>query len=765
MYEMKRILKFIAPLFLTIVSTLTLSAQSLNKDTTIYYYPKGVAVISTPKETYFLKQIPASTSILNSAFVEKTHTSSIKDISYVVPNLYIPDYGSKLTSAIYIRGIGSRYSPSPSVGLYVDNVPYIDKSAYDFDLMDIDRIEVLRGPQGTLYGRNALGGIIHIRTISPFAPSATKINLFAGNYGTYRGSFNTNHKISNNLAFSLGGFYSHQDGFFTNKFNGKKADKSVSAGGRFKLGWKIAPRWSAEATAHLENTDQDAYPYGKYDKATGKTSSPNYNDTNSYKRLMSTNSLVITHNAAKWKMNLISSYQYLNDTMKLDQDFSPASLFTMMQAQKINNFTQEAIFKSENNKNYQFVSGVSGFYQKNHTGAPVVFGKDGVFRFFQSTFNTLYENHTMPFLMHVVNETIPVKGEFGQKSYGFAAFHQVTLGKVFIDGLSMTLGLRYEYEHQSLDYDNQTSYDIWYQIPRVPTTMHQTIPAVIKGSDDQSTGVFLPKVALQYRFNDENKVFFTSARGYKAGGYNIQMFSDLLQSKLMTRGGASPITGGSSEIDADNTVSYHPEYNWNNEIGYSGELIPDKLSLNGAIFYIASRDQQVVQFASGNGLGRIAKNAAKSYSTGLELNISYKISKAFDADLNYGYTKSKFIDYTDNQNDYSKKYVPFVPQNTLHLDINYNKEFPGKFIKRLNLSAQLNGAGKIYWTEKNDVAQDFYTSVNFGSSINFSIFELSLFLQNITNNRYNTFYFESLGIGIAQKNNPFNFGVGLKIAL
>ena len=74
--------------------------------------------------------------------------------------------GAKLTSAIYIRGIGAR-SSGQSVGLYVDNVPYLDKSTFDFELTDIQRIEVLRGPQGTLYGRNAMGGIVNIYTISP----------------------------------------------------------------------------------------------------------------------------------------------------------------------------------------------------------------------------------------------------------------------------------------------------------------------------------------------------------------------------------------------------------------------------------------------------------------------------------------------------------------------------------------------------------------------------------------------------------------------
>lgn len=758
--------KLILLLFLITSSANSLLAQSQSKDTTIYNYNiKELSIISTPKETYFLKQLPASTSILGKDLIESTNTTSIKDISFVIPNLYIPDYGSKLTSAIYLRGIGSRYSPSPSVGLYVDNVPYIDKSAFDFDFLGIERIEVLRGPQGTLYGRNALGGIIHLRSRSPFAAPQTVVNLFGGSYGVFKGSFTTNHKLGNKLAFSLGGFYNHQDGYFTNDFSGDKADKGYSAGGRVKLGWKIASRWNAEITSHLEQTDQNAYPYGAYNKTTSETSNPNYNDTSSYKRLMSTNSLVITHNAPKWKMNLISSYQHLNDTMLLDQDFSPLSLYTMKQAQRIDNFSQEAIFKSENNKNYQFVSGVSGFFQKNFTDAPIEFGADGVNRFFQQTFDRLYTGGQMPFLLNVTNASIPVYGQYRQESYGFAAFHQVTLKKVFIPNLSMILGLRYEYEHQILDYYSETSLSVSFNMPNVPRPVTTDLPAKIEGNNKQSFGQFLPKIALQYQFNPKNKVFFTSARGYKAGGYNIQMFSDLVQGKLMTTMPSQGPGGVAPTENVDSTIAYRPEYNWNNEIGYSGEVISDKLYVSGAIFYIQSRDQQVVQFAGSNGLGRVARNAAKSYSTGVELSVNYYLTKEFQASFNYGFTYSKFTDYSDNQNDYTNNFVPFVPANTFNLDLNYTREYPGKFIEKVNFMAQFLGAGKIYWTEKNDVAQNFYTSANIGTSINFSKFELSLFLKNIANTRHNTFYFETLGTGIAQQNKPFNFGVGLKITI
>ena len=101
------------------------------------------------------RNVVYAVSIVSQNDMRRHGITSLKGMSDVVANLYIPDYGSRLTSAIYIRGIGSRIN-TPAVGLYVDNIPYFDKSAFDFNFYDIERIDVLRGPQGTLYGRNSI---------------------------------------------------------------------------------------------------------------------------------------------------------------------------------------------------------------------------------------------------------------------------------------------------------------------------------------------------------------------------------------------------------------------------------------------------------------------------------------------------------------------------------------------------------------------------------------------------------------------------------
>lgn len=157
-------------------------------------------MIATPKENRKLRDLPVAATVLSQDNMRANQVNSVKNLTGIVPNLFIPDYGSKLTTSIYIRGIGSRIN-TPSVGLYVDNIPYIDKSAFDFNYADIERIDILRGPQGTLYGRNTMGGLIKVHTKSPFTYQGTDIRMGAATYNNYNVSLTHYHRTSDRFAF------------------------------------------------------------------------------------------------------------------------------------------------------------------------------------------------------------------------------------------------------------------------------------------------------------------------------------------------------------------------------------------------------------------------------------------------------------------------------------------------------------------------------------------------------------------------------------
>jgi len=190
--------------------------NTLPKDTTKVIDIEEVVVIASPKETGKLRELPNAVSLISQKDMQINQITTLKNVSALVPNFFMPDYGSKITSAVYIRGIGSRIN-TPAVGLYVDNIPYIDKSAFDFNFYDIERIDILRGPQGTLYGRNTMGGLIKVHTRSPFSYQGTDVKLSYGSKSNYRSASLTHyHRWNERFAFSAGGYYEGSDGFFRN---------------------------------------------------------------------------------------------------------------------------------------------------------------------------------------------------------------------------------------------------------------------------------------------------------------------------------------------------------------------------------------------------------------------------------------------------------------------------------------------------------------------------------------------------------------------
>ena len=192
-------------------------------------------VAPAAKQTFSLRRQPISSTVLGPAAIERERVLSVKDLSAVVPNFYQPDYGSRMTSSIYVRGFGARID-QPVVGVNVDEIPYLNKNSYDFDLFDIARIEVLRGPQGTLYGRNTIGGQLNIYTLSPLGYSGVRASAEYGTGNTVRAKASYYGRVSDNFGISVGGFYTRTDGFFDNAYDGGDCDRGHSAGGTCAYG-------------------------------------------------------------------------------------------------------------------------------------------------------------------------------------------------------------------------------------------------------------------------------------------------------------------------------------------------------------------------------------------------------------------------------------------------------------------------------------------------------------------------------------------------
>lgn len=438
----------------------------------------GEIVIKASKDNITYKAIPASVSVISSNSIEENEIRSLNEISAAVPNFFMPDYGSKLTSPVYIRGIGSRIN-APSVGLYVDYVPYFEKAAFDFDFFDIKRIEVLRGPQGTMFGRNTMGGIVNIVTTSPMDYQGTHINLSTGNYGTH--SLNGGHygKINNKFGYSIALNYLHNDGFYTNQYSGKQVDKLNSYGFRNRMIYELSDRLTIENIAGFELSKQGGYPYALYNDSLKIVEKINYNQYSSYNRSLFSDAMLIKYSANNFELVATTSYQYLNDLQDIDQDFTPDSLYFISQKQKQNMLSQELIVRSKGNQRYNWLLGGYAFYQAFDNAVDV----------------DVYESKMEYFKT------------YDHKINGFAIFHQSSIANFLIKNLTLTGGIRVDSEKDILKYN----YDriLRGKFANLADTVYPSL----------NSFEIIPRLAFNYKLKNSN-FYVVVARGYKTGGFN-----------------------------------------------------------------------------------------------------------------------------------------------------------------------------------------------------------------------------------------------------
>lgn len=751
-----------------------------------------VIVVSSTKETNRLQDLPGAVSLLSPQAVDRQQIDAVKDMSTFVPNFFMPDYGAKLTSAVYIRGIGAR-SSGQSIGLYVDNVPYLDKSTFDFELTDIQHIEVLRGPQGTLYGRNAMSGIINIYTRSPLDYQGSKILLSGGNYGSFEGRASHYAKFGNRFGMAVSGYYTRHDGFFQKK-NGSPIDNEESAGGRIKFDWQVTPQLKASYSLSYDYTDQSAaFAYGAYDRNTGAVEAPDMADPSSYWRRMLGNQLYLEYRTGRILLTSTTGYQYFHDDMKMDQDFSPENMFVLNQRQKQHAWSEEIAVRSASPHRYQWSFGAFGFYDDLRTDGPVQFKEDGVREILQQTFDALQTISPKMPRMRINSERIDVPGYFKTPTCGWAVFHQSTYDDLFVRGLSLTAGVRLDYERAKLNYDSRIEeMKIGFYMtrpnpadPENPIEIQiaeENVTPALRGKESQDFWQVLPKLSLRYRCTPRTFTYLTVSKGYKAGGYNVQMFGDLVQEQgqyeLMKKYEAMLPADQrpTPPMPVSEVASYKPEFSWNYEFGVRSELIPERLQAEAAFFFMDIRDMQLTKFAP-NGSGRMLTNAGKARSYGAEVSVNAKLAEGLTADLNYGYTHATFRDYLFQKKetvpgetfkrlveyDCAGNYIPYAPRHTFSAGLTYNRLFRNRWIDQFTASAQFSGAGKIYWTERNDLAQPFYGTLQAKAGIRKGMVRISIWGRNLLDARYQAFYFESFDRPFFQMGQPFRIGADLAI--
>ena len=773
-------------------------------DSSRVYDIDEIIVVSQPKENVRLREQPIASSSFSANDINSLGTTDLRALSSFVPSFTMPDYGSRLTSAMYLRGIGSRVN-SPAIGIYYDDMPIMSKSALNFHSYQISRIDVLPGPQGTLYGQNTEGGLVRIYTKNPLLYKGTEIKLGLGSHLQRTAEFAHYGKARNSLSYSIAAFYDGQNGYLRNAYTGGRADCSNEGGGRFRLEYAPMGHFSFRLIADYQHTSQNGFAYGQLDMETGHAAQPSTNYQGNYQRDMVNTGFMVKYKQDSYEVNSMTTYQYLNDDMLMDQDYLPEDFMHLRQRQIQNSLAEELTIKSGKDA-WKWTNGLYASYQWLKTSAPVYFG-EGITRpisngIQKAMYGAILGKMTEGFIAQGMSPeaaagaakaaiekaggigikvNMDVPGTFRTPQLNLGLFHEssIRIG----NHLTATAGLRYDFSQTKIRYNTSAMMAMTANV--MGKTATNKLKSALDNDDKADFSQVLPKVGLTYRIDrDGSNLYATVSKGYRAGGYNIQMFSDILQTELNTN--SSKAMQGNYDVphDADTyerinkSIAYKPETSWNYEMGAHLNLIGKAMHLDIAAFYMNVENQQLSVMAGNYGFGRMMINAGKSRSMGLEVSVKgHAANNRLAWAVGYGLTNSVFKDYKDSvkvgnnkvEKDYKDKKVPYVPEHTLSGNASYRIDLERGIIKSVTFGANVTAQGRTYWDEANTYSQPFYAVANLYATIDFGKASIRLWGQNITDCYYNTFAIGSSATGtkkyFAQRGRPFMFGAEANIRL
>lgn len=723
-------------------------SRNIEPDTTVWDLP-GVDVTA-------IKHLgPAYTdeslTSLARPVLERLDLTDVKQLSSLAPNFYMPKYGSAMTSTIYVRGLGTRID-QPVVGLNIDNVPLVSKDNFDFQLSDVARIEVIRGPQNILYGRNTMGGLINITTLSPLTFQGVRGSVLYGTRNTWRYDVGAYRRVADRVGLSLTLYGGGTDGYNRNRFNNSRVGATKNFGVRFKTVWQTRRGHTLQNSATISHTSQRGYPYEAV--STGEV---NYNDTCFYRRLTFIDGLTAKGDVGNVNLSAIASFQYLNDNLTLDQDFLPKDYFTLVQRRHEWSLTADVVASSRQPAGgvYSWLAGIFGFGRRVNMHAPVTFFDYGLSQLIENNANALNPQYPIAW----DDRRLLLDSEFIMPSRGISLYHESVART---GDFTFTFGLRWDCEKTAIRYHSQTNstytiYDATGEEVR-PWRPGIRIDIDDRGSLSRTYSQLLPKISVAYRLPETiGNVFATVTKGYKSGGYNTQMFSDVLQQRLMGQ------LGIAEKYSVDEIITYAPEKIWNYEAGAHLAFLEGRLRGDVSLFWIECRDQQVTMFPAGSITGRVMANAGRSRSRGFELSVEGNPFSEFTLRASYGYTDARFTRFKDGHSDFSGNRVPYAPSNTFWAGATWEHLMPGFFVERLALQANVRGVGEIWWNEANTLKQPFYALLDASVSASHGRFTAELRATNITSTKYSTFYFVSIGNAFLQRGDGFGLTASLKV--
>lgn len=650
-------------------------------------------VVTAEKKQQDVQKVPAAVSVLDAKQIRDYRLWDITNLTAIVPSLFTIEHGNSTSSNfLNIRGIMG-FTNEQAVATYVDGVYQFDFFSAPLQFNDIQSIEILRGPQGTLYGRNAFAGVVNITTRQPGNTLAGYLETTFGNYGQQRYTASLSGPIVAKKLFASGSFtYNHRGSVYYNEFTKSGYDRREDYSCNFNLRYLPSANWSLALNLKTENDNgRGSFPWvTSYDEVFSKPYQVNSNNANVEHRNNFNTSLAANYYGRDFNFTSVSSYidyrLYYPDG-GIDYDFSQLNIFSVGPDTRQRIFAQEIRFASPSARHskLQWVAGAYGFIQDNHINSPTRYGPD---------YLQLDPTSNAPFTTTDISQGT---------NKGYAFFGQATYS--LTEKLDFTAGMRYDYENRKL-----TQYSNYQKDPN-PATL--SIP---NQDYNASFNAVTPKFVLSYKLQDNMLLYGSYARGFRAGGLNT-----------------------SAPTPAQ--VPYQPEHSNNYEIGWKNTFLDHKLKLNLTAFYLEQLNQQIS--TSHDGVNQLILNVGTVHNKGAELEVSAVPVKGLQFDWNasfsyarytslllYSATANEVVNYKGNQPIYN-------PPVSSMLAAQYTYGFKGsKQQSAVFVRGEYRYLDKYYFDFVNGLSQPAYSLFNLKAGVSNKHFELDGWMRNVTGKKY-----------------------------
>ena len=640
-------------------------------------------IVTAQKQPENLQDVPISLTTFSQEEIEDARIDSFPDVAANTPNFFTT-VSDRTFNFQVIRGLGNAgFLTRDSISFFIDDVPYENvHQLLPGALFDLERVEVLRGPQGTLYGRNSQAGVVNVISRPPTESPEFTLDGLYGNFNQRQIKFSASDTVlDDKLGLRIAGIYDARDGFTENTFLDEDANEQSTIAGRTNLVWTPSERWniSFNATIAANNDGDNTFvPIDQEDPFETELNVPGNSDLS-----INTQSLRIGYEGEGFKLTSITARNGTNINYNLDADYSQEDLFETDVRQETSIISQEIRLQSADDaERLRWI--VGGYFQDRN------FDIDPQQQIFSPAGGAFFN-------LEVAGANV-TQGRFNQTT--LAGFGQLDFKP--IEALTLTAGLRYENTDEELERRSFTVFE-------GDNSAEDNTPFANSSIEDD---ILIPKFAVEYSFNRNIATYASITRGYKPPTQNYLTDDPTLR-----------------DVEA--------EKSWNYELGVKSSWLDDRLSVNVAGFINDVSDLQVPLVGDTGSFDDITN--AEALIKGFEIEAKAIPMTGLDVIAGFGYTDTEYTEFFNpfTGGDFDGNRLIYVPEFTYNLAIQYRAQF-GLFSR-----VELQGLGNYFFDDVNSLKQDSLALVNARIGYEADLYGVYFFVDNIFDKEYLTAAFDS----------------------